>query len=135
MNSLFAQEGRYIFDAYSVNEGLSQSYVSDIIQDRQGFMWIANRDGVNRFDGYVFNEYRFKTSEGNRRGEGKGNLVSNTSSGVRAVINRFDLKGYKGYSFFKNSRGQLLLTHNNGISVYDPYRNTFRMVLDRKSVV
>lgn len=129
INSLFAQEGRYIFDAYSVNEGLSQSYVSDIIQDRQGFLWFANRDGVNRFDGYVFNEYRFKTSEGNRMGEGKGNLVSNTSSGVRAVINRFDLKGYKGYSFFKNSRGQLLLTHNNGISVYDPYRNTFRMVL------
>ena len=135
MNSLFAQEGRYIFDAYSVNDGLSQSFVSDIIQDDQGFMWIANRDGVNRFDGYVFNEYRFKTSEQNNKGEGKGNLVSNSSSGVRAVINRFDLKGYKGYSFFKNSRQQLLLAHNNGLSVYDPYRNTFRMVLEDTSYI
>lgn len=98
-------------------------------------MWIANRDGVNRFDGYVFNEYRFKTSEQNKEGEGKGNLVANSSSGVRAVINRFDLKGYKGYSFYKNSRQQLLLAHNNGLSVYDPYRNTFRMVLEDTSYI
>ena len=135
MKTLFAQEGRYIFDAYSVNEGLSQSYVSDIIQDNQGFMWIANRDGVNRFDGYVFNEYRYKTSEQNKAGEGKGNLVASSSSGVRAVINRFDLKGYKGYGFYKNSRGQLLLAHNNGISLYDPYRNTFQQVMEDTSYV
>ncbi len=133
MNTLFAQEGRYIFDSYSVNEGLSQSVVNDIIQDDQGFMWIANRDGVNRFDGYVFNEYRYKTSEQNKAGVGKGNLVANSSSGARAVINRFDLKGYKGYGFYKNSRGQLLLSHNNGISLYDPYRNTFRVVLEDTS--
>lgn len=135
MFELRAQEKPYIFDSYSVNEGLSQSSVSDIIQDNQGFMWIATLDGVNRFDGYVFNEYRFKTSEQYKAGEGKGSLVASSNNGSRAVINRFDLKGYKGYGFYQNSRRQLLLTHNNGISIYDPFRNSFRTVLEDTSSV
>jgi len=113
-----------------VNEGLSQSTVFDITRDDQGFMWIATRDGVNRFDGYTFNEYRYKPSSLFKAGEGKGELVPRGSTGNRAVINRFDLKGYKGFSFYKDSRSQLLLAHNNGISVYDKYRNNFAGVFE-----
>ncbi len=126
---LHAQEKPYIFDSYSVNDGLSQSTVFDITQDDQGFLWIATRDGINRFDGYTFNEYRYKPSSQLRAGEGKGELVPRGSNGNRAVINRFDLKGYKGYSFYRDSHHQLLLAHNNGISIYDKYRNNFRNVL------
>lgn len=127
---LRAQDKPYIFDSYSVNEGLSQSTVFDITRDDQGFMWIATRDGVNRFDGYTFNEYRYKPSSLYKAGEGKGELVPRGSTGNRAVINRFDLKGYKGFSFYKDSRSQLLLAHNNGISVYDKYRNNFAGVFE-----
>lgn len=125
-----AQDKPYIFDSYSVNEGLSQSTVFGITRDDQGFMWIATRDGVNRFDGYTFNEYRYKPSSLFKAGEGKGELVPRGSTGNRAVINRFDLKGYKGFSFYKDSRSQLLLAHNNGISVYDKYRNNFAGVFE-----
>ncbi|MCB9036596.1 MAG: response regulator [Lewinellaceae bacterium] len=38
----------------SVNEGLSQGLVSEIIQSRDGFLWIATKDGLNRYDGYRF---------------------------------------------------------------------------------
>nr|WP_307735090.1 triple tyrosine motif-containing protein [Chitinophaga nivalis] len=127
---LLAQEKPYIFDSYSVNEGLSQSTVFDIAQDDQGFLWIATRDGINRFDGYTFNEYRYKPSALSKAGEGKGELAPRGSTGNRAVINRFDLKGYKAFSFYKDSRHQLLLTHNNGISMYDKYRNNFRTLLE-----
>nr|WP_295870981.1 triple tyrosine motif-containing protein [uncultured Chitinophaga sp.] len=126
---LYAQEKPYIFDSYSVNDGLSQSTIFDITQDDQGFLWIATRDGINRFDGYTFNEYRYKPSSQARAGEGKGELVPRGSNGNRAVINRFDLKGYKGYSFYHDRHHQLLLAHNNGISLYDKYRNNFRNVL------
>lgn len=132
---LHAQEKPYIFDSYSVNEGLSQSTVFDITQDDQGFLWIATRDGINRFDGYTFNEYRYKPSLQLKAGEGKGELVPRGSNGNRAVINRFDLKGYKGYSFYRDSRHQLLLAHNNGISIYDKYRNNFRTLLEDTSNV
>jgi len=32
-------------------EGLSQSTVSSIVQDEQGFIWIGTQDGLNRYDG------------------------------------------------------------------------------------
>ncbi|MFY0254960.1 triple tyrosine motif-containing protein [Chitinophaga sp. 30R24] len=130
-----AQDKPYIFDSYSVNEGLSQSTVFDITRDDQGFMWIATRDGINRFDGYTFNEYRYKPSSLYKAGEGRGELVPRGASGNLAVINRFDLKGYKGFSFYKDSHQQLLLVHNNGISIYDKYRNNFRTVLEDTSNV
>lgn len=42
----------------SIEDGLSQSTVSEIIHDQNGFMWIATRDGLNRFDGYSFKVFR-----------------------------------------------------------------------------
>ncbi|WP_177318534.1 sensor histidine kinase [Chitinophaga sancti] len=127
---LRAQEKPYIFDSYGVNEGLSQNSVYDILEDTQGFMWIATHDGVNRFDGYVFNEYRYNPSSREIAGQGKGNLGTRSNTGGRALINRFALKGYKGYSLYRNTRHQLILTHNYGISVYDEYRNSFENVLE-----
>jgi ligand-binding sensor domain-containing protein len=34
--------------------GLSQSYVTDILQDESGFIWLCTQDGLNKFDGYQF---------------------------------------------------------------------------------
>jgi len=42
------------FDHLSLEHGLSQSIVEDIVQDHQGFLWFATEDGLNRFDGYTF---------------------------------------------------------------------------------
>jgi signal transduction histidine kinase/ligand-binding sensor domain-containing protein/CheY-like chemotaxis protein len=42
------------FRHLTIEEGLSQSTVNDILQDRQGFMWLATQDGLNRYDGSEF---------------------------------------------------------------------------------
>jgi ligand-binding sensor domain-containing protein/signal transduction histidine kinase len=42
----------------NAEEGLSQSSVHCIVQDRQGFMWFGTEDGLNRYDGYEFVVYR-----------------------------------------------------------------------------
>jgi ligand-binding sensor domain-containing protein/signal transduction histidine kinase len=42
------------FTRLSTNEGLSQTKVSQIRQDDQGFMWFGTQYGVNRYDGYNF---------------------------------------------------------------------------------
>lgn len=46
-----------------VNEGLSQNTVFDITQDKQGNMWFATYDGLNKYDGYDFTIYRHNESD------------------------------------------------------------------------
>lgn len=38
----------------TVVEGLSQGYISDILQDQDGFIWFGTRNGLNRYDGREF---------------------------------------------------------------------------------
>lgn len=49
---------------YGVTEGLSHREVNAIYQDRDGFMWIGTKFGLNRFDGYEF-EWMRKDENGN----------------------------------------------------------------------
>jgi diguanylate cyclase (GGDEF)-like protein len=51
------------FDRLSLEEGLSQSTVQDILQDRQGYVWLATEDGLNRHDGHAFKVYRHEPGD------------------------------------------------------------------------
>ncbi|MEM8984085.1 MAG: EAL domain-containing protein [Pseudomonadota bacterium] len=42
------------FRLYSVEEGLNQKTVHAVVQDQDGFLWIATFGGINRFDGQTF---------------------------------------------------------------------------------
>jgi signal transduction histidine kinase/DNA-binding response OmpR family regulator len=42
----------------TVNEGLPQGFVSGIVQDDDGFIWLATRDGLARYDGYEMKVFR-----------------------------------------------------------------------------
>ncbi len=46
------------FERLSIEEGLSQSTVNCILQDRTGFLWLGTQGGLNRYDGYRFEVYR-----------------------------------------------------------------------------
>lgn len=46
------------FKSLTTKQGLSQSYVYDIVEDKQGFMWIATQEGLNRYDGNEFIHYK-----------------------------------------------------------------------------
>lgn len=45
-------------EALSVEHGLSHNTVYAIVQDRQGYLWFGTQDGLSRYDGYHFTEYR-----------------------------------------------------------------------------
>lgn len=46
------------FDRITPEQGLSQSTVFCIAQDKIGFIWFATADGLNKYDGYTFTVYR-----------------------------------------------------------------------------
>lgn len=37
-----------------IEQGLSNNYVISIAQDKQGFLWFATEEGLNKFDGTRF---------------------------------------------------------------------------------
>ncbi|MEN8810218.1 MAG: two-component regulator propeller domain-containing protein, partial [Flavobacteriales bacterium] len=43
--------------SYSTKEGLAQSQVNDIKQDRKKYIWIATLDGLSKFNGKTFENF------------------------------------------------------------------------------
>jgi len=55
---LFPQKNVLHFEHLSVEQGLSQSIVTSIVQDKNGFLWFGTEDGLNCYDGYQFKVYK-----------------------------------------------------------------------------
>lgn len=55
--TLLAQQAG--IEMLTTREGLSQGYVSNIFQDSEGFIWVGTKNGLNRYDGYHFEEFTF----------------------------------------------------------------------------
>lgn len=62
---LNAQNNDIVFEQISLEEGLSQSIVECILQDRRGFMWFGTEDGLNKYDGYRFTVVRHNPNDPN----------------------------------------------------------------------
>ena len=51
------------FRTLTVNDGLSQSHVETIAQDRDGYIWLGTAAGLNRFDGYDVTVYKHDSDD------------------------------------------------------------------------
>lgn len=52
-----AQQIQARLDHYSTTDGLPSNSISDILQDKYGYIWIATWNGLSRYDGYNFENY------------------------------------------------------------------------------
>ena len=113
----YSQQKSIKFDTYTIEEGLSQSQVTSIQQDRNGYIWIATQDGLNRFDGYNFKILKNEPNNSNSLpnnyihfllNDAKGNLWFGTNRGIASLnpitgeiskINRNEYPELKGYIF------------------------------------
>jgi signal transduction histidine kinase/ligand-binding sensor domain-containing protein len=89
------------FRRLSTAQGLSQTRVSQIVQDNQGFMWLGTQYGLNRYDGYQF---RVFTPE-------FGHLNS--------------LSGAYIYSLLRDRSGMLWIGCDLFLDRFDPVTETF----------
>src|SRR5690606_41356196 len=60
---LAGKEGRnYSVKYFSLQDGVEDGLVNDIIQDRKGLLWFASWNGLYRFDGYTFKNFKSGSS-------------------------------------------------------------------------
>ncbi|WP_461117563.1 hybrid sensor histidine kinase/response regulator transcription factor [Spirosoma jeollabukense] len=62
----------------SLRQGLPEYYVSGIVQDKAGFIWIATRDGLARYDGRRFKLFRHQPRD-------PSSLANNVISSLQLV--------------------------------------------------
>lgn len=65
---------------FGVEDGLPQSYISGIVQDADGFIWLGTMDGFCRYDGRKFRTFRYNPKD-------SGSLSANTLNGLGKLVN------------------------------------------------
>jgi len=93
-----------------MQQGLSNSNIVGISQDRQGYMWFATESGLNRFDGHSFRVYRknFPTSNSINSSELNQVLADKTDDIIwiatqRTGLNAFNTKTEK-FTYYLSDR-------------------------------
>ncbi|RPI71676.1 MAG: hypothetical protein EHM47_09705, partial [Ignavibacteriales bacterium] len=99
-NALMASEiltaEDYQFRHFTIKEGLSQSAVLCIMQDKRGYMWFGTANGLNRFDGYNFISYVNNPYDSSSISDNEITSVFEDGNGylwigtVKGVLNKFN---------------------------------------------
>ena len=69
------------FEKLSIDEGLSNEYVTSIFQDSKGYMWIGTIDGLNRYDGERIKVYNCSVDRENSLSSTYINAIEEDSRG------------------------------------------------------
>lgn len=84
------------YESLTIEHGLSQGMIFDVLQTQNGFLWVATKQGLNRYDGYNFKCYTHNPFD-------PYSLAENTVTAL-----------------FEDSRGLLWVgTENKGLDLFD----------------
>ena len=53
----FEKKNKYKVENITISEGLHNNFIYDVLQDSQGFLWLATGYGVQKYNGYTFTFY------------------------------------------------------------------------------
>src|SRR3972149_895527 len=105
---LFSQTDEYIFRQLTDADGLSQSTIFAMIQDKDGYLWFGTIDGLNRYDGYEFRVYVNDPTDSTTISDNFISALFEDSDGliwvgtVNGYFNCFDRKKEKFKRFYVN---------------------------------
>jgi ligand-binding sensor domain-containing protein len=77
------------FARVSFEEGPSRSSVRQILQDDLGFLWFGTQDGLKRFDGYHFREYRHQEGVQSLSGTSISDLFKDRAGTIWVASDRY----------------------------------------------
>ena len=119
------------FRHYSINDGLSGSYINCVYQDSLGFIWIATDNGIDRYDGYTFVNY--------------SDIFCKSLKIKQSLFIRSINEGHDGYLFFGTTRGIIvydvihrshkLIDTSKQKSIYISNNAVYDIYIDREGVV
>jgi len=93
-----------VFKHFSNKEGLVQSPVSSILQDRTGYIWLGTQKGLIRYDGYEFKAFHPERNNSNTISNNRVNVV------------------------FQDSDHRIWIGTSNGLNLFDQAQEAFRRI-------
>jgi ligand-binding sensor domain-containing protein/DNA-binding CsgD family transcriptional regulator len=156
---LQGKQKTFEFERISVEEGLSQSTVTCILQDGKGFMWFGTYNGLNKYDGHSMTVYRNDSGARNSLSEDAVLSLCQTPDSMiwigtmQGGLNRFDPRTGVFTRFQPNPGGDPAATVNSpqiqglrvdknghlwiatfggGLNKFDPETNRFTHYLFKK---
>jgi ligand-binding sensor domain-containing protein len=104
----FAQERQLLsMEYFGENTGLNNTGLSDIFQDREGFLWLGTPEGLVRFDGHSFRTFRNVPNDSTSIYANNVSCINEDAQGniwvglIRGGVCRYDRKTgkFRNYTF------------------------------------
>jgi ligand-binding sensor domain-containing protein/signal transduction histidine kinase len=127
----WAQERNFRF--YSSEDGLPQVQVLDMIQDEEGYLWVATYGGLGRYDGRSWKT--FTVSDGLSRNsvrclvsDGQGGIYVGTQGGGLCLFKEDEFRVFNQHPFLETSnvldllldtRGRLWIAAQEGLGLLE----------------
>ena len=146
INNIKGVPGNEKFYSKTISDGLANNWINCFVQDRQGFIWIGTDDGLSRFDGYQFINFRHNPDDRNSIGDNsinalacdnQGNIwISCSGSGLFKYsphYDTFEKKTFPDSKFgtlnisclYKSSSGKIWIGTTTGeLACFDPLNNS-----------
>ncbi len=112
------QQDPYLkFDHLTKKEGLSNNFVLDIYQDKHGFVWIGTLDGLNRYDAYNFEIFRYDPADslsisGNLITSITEDIFGNLWIGTKNGLNKYDYEKQGFQRFYHDENDESTLSND-----------------------
>jgi signal transduction histidine kinase/ligand-binding sensor domain-containing protein/DNA-binding response OmpR family regulator len=150
--SFISAQSNLSFDLITIEDEISNGYITSIFQDKKGLMWFGTASGLNSYDGYNFKSFNKDHGLSHQtiwalRGDDQKGLWVGTENG----LNRFDLTTelFTSYmhdpeddcsisnntieSIAKDSSGRIWIGTNNGLNLWNNESQDFTRYFYRAS--
>ena len=148
--SFLSGEQNYRFKNISIEDGLPSSFITSIVQDNQGFIWIGTYNGIVRYDGQTFRHFLnesddqkktnsivikniLQDSSGNiwvlTRNRGLYKFISESNKYKRYHYGSGDLSGLKSnyiLSIIQDRKGIVWVGTRNSLNKFNSSKNKFK---------